>query len=159
MTKPLTEEEKKKRKADREAGKIKPFDIKEEDTGETDLKVSLTQDERNKFSQHLAKVTRELMQVKLNKAEVMKDYGARIAKLEADINETASKVADGFEFRPIKCKLRYHFPEGKKFLIRKDTNEVISERDITDKDRQMHFPEVKSKKKEGDKKDGKEKTK
>jgi hypothetical protein len=139
MTKKLTSEEKKKRKDERNKSKAKVeafTGIREESAGELDLKVDLTDKEKMDASQKLALVTRELSQEKLNKAEVMKNFSAKIAKLEAGIQEFATMVNDGFKFAYVKCIRRFNFKEGKKYLIRIDTGEIIDQEKISDEERQ-----------------------
>jgi hypothetical protein len=157
MTKKLSEEDKKKRKAERDlkkktADKVEQFTgIQEESAGLSDLKVDLTQKEKNDFSQHLARITRELSQEELKKKEVAKNHEAIIAKLKTEIQDLATKVTDGFEFRPVKCIRRFNFKTGIKSLVRIDTGEIISETEISDHERQQKLnldkKEKKSKKK------------
>lgn len=77
----------------------------------------------------LANKTKEKTLVEEEKASVNKQYGSRLAEINANLNKLAGKVSDGFELREVKCDITYHKPEtGQKTILRTDTNEEIIEK-------------------------------
>lgn len=95
------------------------------DTIKRSLRYDFTAVEIHDLSLELAKKTKELSALTEEKKTVVSQYGARLNEVKATTNKLSNQVADGFEFRDIECVIEYHKPQqGKKTIIRKDTNKV-----------------------------------
>ncbi len=90
------------------------------------LKCKLTTAETLDFSRRLARNAKQRSAVEENKKRIAKDMGADIATLDGEIDRLSSLVDQGYEYREVKCEVRYNDPEPKtKRIIRTDTFEEV----------------------------------
>lgn len=95
------------------------------ETTKRSLRYDFTAVEIHDLSLELAKKTKELAAITEEKKSVTSQFAARLNEVKATTNKLSNQVADGFEFRDIECEIQYHKPQqGKKTIIRKDTNKV-----------------------------------
>jgi hypothetical protein len=72
-----------------------------------------------------------------DKKRVVSDFSAKLAGIEAEQGIAARKIASGYEYRDIECRVILDAPvRGQKTLIRLDTEEASIET-MTDSDRQL----------------------
>jgi hypothetical protein len=77
----------------------------------------------------LANKTQDKSRVAEEKKSVVSQYKSQIDAIDAELSNISSKVANGYEMRKVECEIQYHKPEqGKKTIIRKDTNETSVEK-------------------------------
>lgn len=99
------------------------------------LRYDFTAVEIHDLSVQLANKTKELSAITEEKKSVNSQFTARINEVKAATNKLSNQVSDGFEYREIDCEVKFHKPEqGKKTLIRKDTDKVVAVEAMTDYD-------------------------
>lgn len=75
--------------------------------------------------------------------DAVKKAAAETAKTnEARRREIARMQRDGVEMRSVECEIRFDFDAGVARTVRLDTDEVVSERAVTDEERQTSFGEA-----------------
>lgn len=93
------------------------------------LRYDFTAAEIHDLSLKLANKTQDKSRISEEKKSVVSQYKSQIDALDAELSGISSKVANGYEMRKVECEVLWHKPEqGKKTLIRKDTNEKIIEK-------------------------------
>lgn len=99
------------------------------------LRYDFTASEIHDLSLELAKKTKELAAVADEKKSVVSQFTARLNEIKATTNKLSNQVADGWEYREVECEVEYHKPQqGKKTIIRKDSNKVAMIETMTDYD-------------------------
>jgi hypothetical protein len=82
-----------------------------------------------------------LGEIELEFDSVKSSFKSRTAAVEATIGTLSRNINNRFEMRLIECVLEYDKPHvGAVTYIRTDTGEVVRERPMTDKERQMDLP-------------------
>ena len=89
------------------------------------LKCLFTREEKEVFSDELARKIGELREKEGRKKEIMKSLDSEAAAMERQISELARKIKDGYEHRDVQCECTYDYAEGKKYTTRMDTGEII----------------------------------
>lgn len=93
------------------------------------LRYDFTAPEIYDLSMKLANKTQDKSRVAEEKKSVVSQYKSQIDAIDAELSNISSKVANGYEMRKVECEIQYHKPEqGKKTIIRKDTNEKSVEK-------------------------------
>jgi hypothetical protein len=93
------------------------------------LRYDFTATEIYELSMKLANKTQDKSRVVEEKKSVTSQYKSQLDALDAELSGYSSKVANGYEMRKVECEILYHKPEqGKKTIIRKDTNEKSVEK-------------------------------
>lgn len=105
------------------------------------LKYKFSDDEVKEFSQEMASDLREKSKLEDDKKSIVKDFAAKISKLEASINENAGIINSGFEMRQIDCMSTYDYDDLVIRTHREDTGELVKERDMEESEKQMDLPE------------------
>lgn len=101
-----------------------------------DLRCRLTPDEWRKLAEASADAFNRLEESKGEAKEVASQYKATQDKLSATIKEASLKIASGFETRPVECEEVIDYERGRVTTTRLDTFEVVSERPLTNAERQ-----------------------
>jgi hypothetical protein len=114
----------------------KKKDLIEEEKCEKFLPCQLTEQEILVTARDLAHLNQDLSATEDRKKNVMADIQAQIKKLEAEINIDARKISTGEEHRQVKCIWERNFTGGLARLIRQDTQEVLDQKEISQKERQ-----------------------
>jgi uncharacterized FlaG/YvyC family protein len=120
------------------------------------LKCLLTEKEKTELSAKIAKAISDRSHTEARLKEVSASLKADIAKLDAEISETALQINNGYEYRNVECRMDKDYRLGTITVTRLDTGEVIRERPMTGEERQMKLP---VRNKEGEKEKEKEKEK
>jgi hypothetical protein len=99
------------------------------------LRYDFTAVEVHDLSMDLASKTKEIVTLKKQKTSATSQYTAKINEAEATCNSLSNKVADGFEHREIECEVILNQPtNGKKTIIRKDSNTLVGVEAMTEHD-------------------------
>jgi len=94
-----------------------------------------------KLARDLSNVLEEITNEEERAASVKKDLGARLSALESRRSEIASKIRRGAESRETPVSLIADLGLAKVFAIRDDTGEILSEREMTEEEKQAElFP-------------------
>ncbi len=97
------------------------------------LRYDFNAKETHDLSMQLANETKKLNAIEEEKSSIASQYGAKVKESKATCNKLSNMVADGYEIRDIECEVEYHKPQqGKKTIIRKDTNKVTAVEAMTD---------------------------
>jgi hypothetical protein len=90
------------------------------------LRYDFTAVEIHDLSQALASKNKEIVTLKKQKSSAVSQYTAKINEAEANCNDLSNKVSDGYEHREVDCEVIYNQPDqGKKTIIRKDSNALV----------------------------------
>lgn len=90
------------------------------------LRCEFTVEEINEKAKQLANENRNYTEIENDKKSVTADFGARLAESKAKIDRLANNINSGYELRRVNVEIRMHDPaEGKKTVIRTDTNAVV----------------------------------
>ena len=100
------------------------------------LSCDLTDSEIQNYSNELARVTSEQAEIEAEKKEVLSDFTAKLNKCVADSRVLARKVTTRKEERQVECDYEYDYAKGLVFIVRTDTGVTISQRKLTDDERQ-----------------------
>lgn len=111
--------------------KIEPF--------QRNLRCKLTQEELTDRSQRAAHLLGERDHKDEELKAASKHGRAQIAELDAELRRVSSEVRDGATYREVRCERRYVFRTGMIQEVRMDTEEVIAERAMTERERQMEL--------------------
>jgi hypothetical protein len=77
------------------------------------------------------------MSQKSGEIDTIEAMKKRLKPLREDLSELGKKIANGTEKRDVTCEVRYHVPvNGKKSIVRLDTDEVIEVLNMTPEEMQ-----------------------
>ena len=103
------------------------------------LMVGLNEDEIRAYAGELARVTAQQAELEDEKKAVTSGFKNRIDRCVADCRTLAQKVTTRRELRDIDCEWQPS-KDGKMFLIRLDTAEIIDTRKMTEEEHQQSLP-------------------
>ena len=101
------------------------------------LSCELTDGELIERSKQLAKANEDLADVEARKKDVVADFTAQQKRHEANIGVLSRVVSTGKEYRTVKCEWEINWTRGIKRLIRLDTQVIVKEAEIDQKERQV----------------------
>jgi len=107
---------------------------KKSDTKRTQeyLRVQLAREELLVYGKEQADKLNEKVRLEEDLDRIKADFKAKISALEARINGLTSCISTGYEYRNVKCTEYLGLPEaGKKTVVRDDTGETVSVKDMT----------------------------
>jgi hypothetical protein len=105
------------------------------------LMVGLSEDEVSTCAKELARVTAAQAELEDEKRAATSGFKNRIDRCVADCRALAQKVTTRRELRDIDCEWQPS-KDGKMFLIRLDTAEIIDTRKMTEEEHQESLPLV-----------------
>ena len=93
------------------------------------LRYDFTASETHDLSMALANKTQAMASKRAEKKAISSQLKSELDAIESDVAQLSNKVANGYEMRSVECEIIWHKPEqGKKTIIRKDTNEKTVEK-------------------------------
>jgi hypothetical protein len=96
------------------------------------LRYDFTASEIHDLSVQLANETKKVGSLTEEKKSVTSQWTAKINEAKAACNSLSFKVADGYEHREVECEVMLNTPKnGKKTIIRKDSNKRVGVEDMT----------------------------
>lgn len=96
------------------------------------LRYDFTAVEIHDLSVQLANETKKVGSLTEEKKSVTSQWTAKINEAKAACNSLSFKVADGYEHREVECEVMLNTPKnGKKTIIRKDSNKRVGVEDMT----------------------------
>lgn len=99
------------------------------------LRYDFTAVEVHDLSVQLANETRKVVSLTEEKKSVTSQWTAKINEAKATCNNLSFKVSDGYEHREIDCEVIFNQPaQGKKTIIRKDSNTLVAVEDMSKAD-------------------------
>lgn len=127
----------KKKKASTDAKKkddLKVFPYKRE------LTVSLTKDE---IADRAKRMSHKLAERDIKEQVIREDAKRQktvLKDMETEVRRLSNSVRDGAELRTVQCERRCNYSTGRVQDVRLDTGEILSERDMTEDERQKDLP-------------------
>lgn len=103
------------------------------------LSCDLNDVEWQNRARELADAHRRTEAEKQNKKDVMAELNAEVKMAEAQESKLANIVATRREQREVIVEVKYDYDLGIVTRVRTDTNEVISERELTDDEKQLEL--------------------
>lgn len=104
---------------------------------ERNLRVKLTDKEVAERANRAAHLVAECDQKDEEREAANKHAKAQLAELEAEMRKVSTEVRDGATYRGVTCERRYIYRTGTVQEVRTDTGDTLSERAMTDMERQM----------------------
>jgi cell pole-organizing protein PopZ len=104
------------------------------------LACKLTEDDFDERAKALAEVCQEIVAEESRGADVKAQLKARITQLEARRNELSIVVARREEMRQVGVETLADFDRGQAIEVRTDTLKILSQRPLTEGERQAHLP-------------------
>jgi len=96
------------------------------------LRYDFTAVEIHDLSVQLANETKKVVSLTEEKKSVTSQWTAKINEAKAACNNLSFKVADGYEHREVECEVILNQPaNGKKTIIRKDSNTLVGIEQMT----------------------------
>lgn len=107
---------------------------------ELQLRHVFTDKETLELARKLAEANAELAQAEDEKKSITSQLKAKADGIQARVSEVAGKINTGYEYRATPCLVEYHTPKpGMKRLTRLDINEVVTEEDMTEAEKQTEM--------------------
>lgn len=128
---------KKKETAEKES--LKKFPPVRKEKTERQLMCKLTSPELEKYGHEMALQQIEAGTIEGNLGALAKEIKGKIAQCKARVNTIAGILSSGSESRSVECEITFDYKEKKVKTLRKDTGEVIEDRDMRNDETQMQF--------------------
>src|SRR5580704_3954710 len=97
------------------------------------LRCPLTDQEKIRFGEGLARLLEEMGEVEDEQKASAAKFKAQLEGIEGAVTKTRKILSAGYEYRWIDCKVLYHKPATRqKTLVRLDTGEVVREEDMSE---------------------------
>lgn len=104
------------------------------------LRYDFTQAELLEHAQTLGRLNQERARSEERKKAVTKELASEVERFAAEVARESRLVTQGYEYRDIRCEVRYHDPEkGKKTIVRLDSGEVVRTAFMTGEEMQEAF--------------------
>lgn len=99
------------------------------------LRYDFTAVEAHELSLQLGNKNKEVKALTQEKKSVTSQWTAKINEAEAARDKLSNQVVDGYEHREVECEVIFNQPaNGKKTVIRKDSNKLVGVEDMTQSD-------------------------
>lgn len=101
------------------------------------LQCKFTRDEILLLGRELAEKTSLSKQIEADKKQVVKQFDARLAEVDAQISQISNNIQTGYEYRSVDCTETLGEPEESKKTVRRvDLGEVVEVREMTSEEKQ-----------------------
>ena len=108
---------------------------------EQQLRCSFTEKELLEIGKKLAEATTLLAQQEEEAKAVAKQLKAKCEQTAAKVSENSTKISSGYEYRSVRCLVKYDTPKtGQKTIIRLDTGEVVEVAEMSMAESQLGLP-------------------
>ena len=104
-----------------------------------ELACDLSDHELLDYAARLSNLHQQKLDIEARKKAAVTEFGARTKKIEGEISLLSNNISTKKESRNVECRADYHWSKGKRFLIRLDTGELVSESVISEFERQQHM--------------------
>jgi uncharacterized FlaG/YvyC family protein len=101
------------------------------------LKYEFSDSEKAELADEMARAVCDATQTRMKLKSVQKQINAEIQQYEAEIASCAEKLRSGYEMRHVDCSFLRDFDLKSIKIVRDDTGEIISERAMTEDEKQM----------------------
>lgn len=101
------------------------------------LKCKFTEPEILALGRELAEKNELASQLNAEKKRFVKEFDAKVAEAEAQIQLASGKIQSGYEYRSVECSETLGEPdENRKTVRRLDLNEIVEVRELSAEERQ-----------------------
>lgn len=100
------------------------------------VKYVFSEGEKKLIAAEMAQQVADLNQKEDDKKAIMSDLKSQIDRLQAEVNNAATNLNNGYEMRSIKCEHVPDYKRGVWKVTRTDNFEVIKERPMSEADLQ-----------------------
>jgi hypothetical protein len=107
---------------------------------ERNLRVELNEQEIAERANRAAHLVAEREQKEDDRKASNKQMAAQTAELDAELRKVSTEVRDRATYRPIQCERAFIYRTGNVTERRLDTGKVLSERPMSDRERQQELP-------------------
>jgi hypothetical protein len=107
---------------------------------ERPLLVKLTDKEKSELADRSAFLLGEIEQKSDEQKSAAKHAKAAIDEKKAELKSVSTQYRDGQKFEKVKCERRFQFRLGHVQEVRTDTGDVLHERPMTERERQLEHP-------------------
>jgi hypothetical protein len=108
---------------------------------EMQLRCQFTDKELLELGKKLAESSNLLNQQEEEAKAVAKQLKAKCEQTAAKVSEASTKISSGYEYRSIKCVVKYDTPKtGQKTTVRTDTNETVEVAEMSLAEMQLPLP-------------------
>lgn len=104
------------------------------------LPCKLSPSEREAKNESLVRLEQERTAQEAEKKAWVSEKNAALKQTRAAIDQTVKELHEGAELRDVEVEQVYHYDNGKVDSVRRDTDEVISSREMDAFDRQETLP-------------------
>lgn len=104
------------------------------------VKKVFNEDEKKKIATRMAKAVSERSLVIDEKKASMSGFKSRLDALDAQINQDADSLNNGYEFADVQCEIEMNHKDEMVRYWRVDTGELAGERPMTPEELQMKLP-------------------
>jgi uncharacterized coiled-coil protein SlyX len=126
-------------KKDTQAAPVKP--AHPDRTIEIQLRCSFTDKELLELGKKLAENSNLLNQQEEEAKAVAKQLKAKCEQTAAKVSECSTKISSGYEYRQVKCLVKYDTPKtGQKTVTRLDLNEIVEVAEMSLAEMQIPLP-------------------
>ena len=105
------------------------------------LRVELTAEEVYEAAARMASAVLSLRETERSKKESLAGYKERIDSARADMAINAELIDKGTREEEIACEQVFDYKLSKMAIFRLDTGDQVEERELTEEERQMEFPD------------------
>ncbi|MFA5928620.1 MAG: hypothetical protein WC838_04925 [Candidatus Margulisiibacteriota bacterium] len=102
--------------------------------------VKLTQEEYVAMGKEMGRTQNEMKSLQDRLKEVSSDFKANSSQKEAMLNSLSITISNGYEYRDVDCVHVFRPKDGKKDIVRLDTQEIIGTEAMTKQDFQEILP-------------------
>lgn len=103
------------------------------------LRVTLREPEVVERAKRSAYLLGEIQQKQDERDAAKKQANAQIEELEAEMHRLSLEVRDGGTYKDVPCERRYIYRTGTVQEVRTDTGDLLNERAMTDRERQLEL--------------------
>ena len=105
------------------------------------LRYEFSQSEILELGKTLAEANSKLARIEQDKKRVTADFGSQISNQQSLIQTVSQNISSGYEMRQIICHVVYNHPaQGRKTIVRTDTEEIVEIVEMTDDELQEQLP-------------------
>lgn len=99
------------------------------------LRCYLTNAEKLERGQRVAELTYTIDGLEAEKKAEADRYKGKISEAEGLRKQLSGVLRDGYEMRPVECRIEMHYDLGRVWTIREDTGELIDDREMKEEER------------------------
>jgi hypothetical protein len=106
------------------------------------LLCDLTEDEQRERGLLLANIANEIDTLKAEQKRVAGEFKTKIEETESRAGSVRVMVLTRREHREVICTEHFNTKRGEVYTVRDDLNQIVDARPMTDRERQLHLPNV-----------------